>query len=127
VAEYGSHVRPRLSQVASAGKAVVRGRAAFLGAGRLKPKKDRETLKEVIAEQLDEVLQDFVPGEDEDLRALFERIQGIDSETLERQERDQVRSEMESMVEDFASSIALSDFCRAIRDRAIAAHACASG
>src|SRR5438094_6372582 len=85
LAYYGEHIHPRLKQLASARKAVVRGLAAFLGAGRLKRKKDRETLKEIIAEQLDEVLQDFVPGEDEDLRALFERIHGIDYETLERQ------------------------------------------
>src|SRR5439155_18871600 len=97
LAFYVEHIQPRMKKLASARKVVVRGLAGILGAGGLKRKKDRETLKEIIAEQLDEVLQDFVPGEDEDLRALFERIHGIDYEALERQEMDQVRSEMESM------------------------------
>ena len=123
LAFYGEHIHPRLKQLASARKAVVRGLAAFLGAGGLKRKKDRETLKEIIAEQLDEVLQDFVPGEDEDLRALFERIHGIDYETLERQEMDQVRSEMESMFEDFGLDIDLSDLRPDMSDEAMAAKA----
>jgi len=109
LAYYGEHIHPRLKQLALARKAVVRGLVAFLDGGGLKRKKDRATLKGIITEQLDEVLQDFVPGEDDDLRALFERIHGIDYETLERQEMDVVRSEMESMFSDFGIHIDFSD------------------
>jgi hypothetical protein len=123
LAFYGEHIHPRLKQLAVARKAVVRGLAAFLEGGGLKKKRDRATLTQIIAEQLDEVLQDFVPGEDEDLRALFERIHGVDYETLEQQEVDEVRSQMESMFSDFGIDIDLSDLRPDMDEDAVAAKA----
>lgn len=109
LAYYGEHIHPRLNRLASARKAVVRGLAAFLDGGGLKRKKDRNTLKRVIAEQLDEVLQHCTSGEDDDLRALFERINGIGYDALAREEMDEVRSQMESMFADFGMDFDLSD------------------
>jgi hypothetical protein len=121
LAYYGQHIHPRLGRLASARKALVRGLAAFLDGGALKREKDRETLTEIIAEQLNDVVHDFVPGEDDDLRALFERIHGIDYETLERQEMDYVRSQMESMFATCGIDIDLSDLRPDMSEDAMAA------
>jgi hypothetical protein len=118
---YGEHLHPRLKRCNALRKDLIRAMAPFLDRNRLGQKRDRQTLREIIREQLDAIIQDDGSIEDADLRALFHRVHGVSYETLERREVDEVRSEMESMFEELGIDIDLSDLRPDMSPESIAA------
>jgi hypothetical protein len=109
LAFYGEHIHPRVKRYAAVRKELVRALADFLRKDRLKDRGDRRALGKLIAEQLDRILQEDGPIQEPDLRALFERVNGVSYEAMEREEIDEMRSTMESMFADFGLNIDLSD------------------
>ena len=109
LAYYGEHLHPRLKRLAAARKELVRKLAGFLDCDSFRRKRNRETMMAMIGDQLDEILQLEGSLDDDDLREMFERIHGIDYKLAEQQELNQVRSAMESMLEDFGIDIDFSD------------------
>ncbi|PYS50741.1 MAG: hypothetical protein DMG13_20375 [Acidobacteria bacterium] len=75
-------------------KDLVRGLAPFLEGKGLKRKSDRETLRIIIAEQIAEIVREEGSLRDNDLRALFEQVHGIDFGQVEREEMEEARSAM---------------------------------
>ena len=86
LAYYGEHIHPRRQRCGALRKEIVRAMAAFLDSSRLKDKRDCRTLREIIGEQLDAIVEETGPIEDADLRGLFKRVRGVSYEDLEREE-----------------------------------------
>ena len=101
-------------------KDLVRALAAFLDGKRLKRKSERETLRMIIAEQMEEIIQEEGSLADGDLRALFEQVHGVDLEQAEREEVEQARSMMEEMFGELGIEVDLSDLRPDMSDEALA-------
>jgi hypothetical protein len=109
LAYYGKHIHPRVERIAALRKELVRAFASVLDNDRFKGKRDRKTLKEIIALHLDTIMGEGGAIDDEDLRTLFNRVNGVDLDALEQQELNGVRSAMESMFADLGIEMDLSD------------------
>lgn len=121
LAYHGQHLHPRLRRQVELRTGLVRALAVFLDDKRFKGKKDRATLCEVIADQLDEVL--FEGPLEDDLRALFERVNGRSLAEKENQDFEAARQNIESVFDDLGIDIDLSDFKRGMGEAALAAKA----
>jgi hypothetical protein len=108
LAYYGKHLHPRLQRQSELRKQLVRALAPYLDERRLKGKRDRSILREVIADELAEIPLDGAASSDEDLRALFERIHGRGFEEVAREEFEEQREEIESMFDDLGIDVDLS-------------------
>src|SRR5580692_3257318 len=78
LAYYGEHLHARLQRQKALRKEIVRALAAFLDGSRLKNKRERRVLRTILAEQLDEIILEEGSLSGDDLRALFERVHGVD-------------------------------------------------
>ena len=123
LAYYGEHLYPRLRRQTELRKGLVRALAAFLDDKRLKAKKKRSTLRHVIAKQLQEIHFEEGSLSDDDLRALFERVNGRGFEEVEREEFEEAREEIESMFGDFGIEIDLSEIKPGMSEGTMAAKA----
>ena len=123
LAYYGKHLHPRLQRQTELRKTLARTLATFLDNKRLKGKKARSTLCDLIADQLDAIAAEEGSLFDDDLRALFQRISGEDFEEVAREEFEQTRQKMESMFNEFGIDIDLSDMRPGMSDDALAAKA----
>lgn len=121
LAYHGQHLHPRLRRQVELRAELVRALAVFLDDKRFKGKRDRATLCEVIADQLDEILAEG-PLED-DLRALFERVNGRSLAEVEREEFEAARQNIESVFDDLGLDIDLSDIKLGMDDDAMAVKA----
>lgn len=117
---YGQHLHPRLERQGELRKELVRALAPFLDDKRLKGKRDRATLRETIADQLAEIPLDNAGSSDEDLRGLFERVHGRGFEEVARDEFEEQRDEIESMLNDLGIDVDLSDIKPGMSDEAMA-------
>jgi hypothetical protein len=122
LAYYGAHLHPRIQRQNALRTDIVRALAPFLQKMRLKRKTDRAILKMIIAEQLAEIVQQGGSIED-DLRAIFERVHGVDYERAAEQEMEEVRSVMEDMLSDFGIDMDFSDFRPDMTEAELAAKA----
>jgi hypothetical protein len=125
LAYYGKHLYPRLQRQTELRKALARTLATFLDNKRLKGKKVRSTLCDLIADQLDAIVAEDDCLSDDDLRALFQRVTGEDFEDVTREEFEEARQEMESTFNEFGIDIDLSDMKPGMSDEALAAKAAA--
>ncbi|HEY6999398.1 MAG TPA: hypothetical protein VH851_15785 [Candidatus Binatia bacterium] len=123
LAYYGKHLYPRLQHQTELRKALARTLATFLDNKRLKGKKTRSTLCDLIADQLDAIVAEDDCLSDDDLRALFQRVTGEDFEDVTREEFEEARQEMESTFNEFGIDIDLSDMKPGMSDEALAAKA----
>jgi hypothetical protein len=123
LAYYGKHLYPRLQRQTELRKALARTLATFLDNKRLKGKKARFTLCDLIADQLDAIVAEDDCLSDDDLRALFQRVTGEDFEEVTREEFEEARQEMESTFNEFGIDIDLSDMKPGMSDEALAAKA----
>jgi exonuclease VII small subunit len=123
LAYYGQHLYPRLRRKTELRKGLVRALAAFLGDKRLKGKKERATLSQILADHLQEIL--FAEGSlaDDDLRSLFERVHGRGFDEAATEEFEAQREQIESMLSDLGIDIDLSDVKPGMSDEALAAKA----
>lgn len=110
LAYYGQHLHPRRQRLAALRKEMVRVLAPFLEDKRLKSKRDREALRSMLADQLEQVAGAEDGGLDDDLKALFERIHGVSAEQAAAEGTARMRSAMESMFGELGIDIDLSDF-----------------
>ena len=108
LAYYGKHLYPRLQRQTELRKALARTLATFLDNKRLKGKKTRSTLCDLIADQLDAIVAEDDCLSDDDLRALFQRVTGEDFEDVTREEFEEARQEMESTFNEFGIDIVAS-------------------
>ncbi len=123
LAYYGEHLHPRLRRQTELRKGLVRALAAFLDDKGLKPKSARSTLRQVIAKELQEILFQEGALSDDDLRALFERVHGRGFEEVAREEFEETREQIESMLSDFGIDIDLSDIKPGMSEETLAAKA----
>lgn len=123
LAYYGKHLHPRLRRQTELRKGLVRALAAFLDDKRLKGKKTRTTLHQVMAHHLQEIF--FAEGSlaDDELRVLFERVHGQGFEEFEREEMEEARQQIESVFGDLGIEIDLSDIKPGMSQEAMAAKA----
>jgi hypothetical protein len=117
---YGQHLHPRLLRLTALRKEFVRALAPFLGHGQLKKGK-RKTLRMILAEQLDGIVKQEGTLTDDDLKALFVQIHGVDFEQAEREGIEQMRSAMEDMLDDFGIDIDFSGFQAGMSEEELAA------
>lgn len=123
LAYYGKHLYPRLQRQTELRKALARTLATFLDNKRLKGKKARFTLCDLIADQLDAIVAEDGCLSDDDLRVLFQRVTGEHFEEVAREEFEKARQEMESTFNEFGIDIDLSDMKPGMSDEALAAKA----
>ena len=123
LAYYGKHLHPRMQRHTELRKTLARTLATFLDNKRLKGKKARSTLCDLIADQLDAIVAEDGWLSDDDLRALFQRVSGEDFEEVAREQFEQERQEMESMFNELGVDIDLSDMKPGMSEAAMAAKA----
>ena len=123
LAYYGEHLHPRLRHQTELRKGLVRALATFLDDKPLKGKKARSTLRQVIADQLQEIFSAEGPFSDDDLRALFERVHGRGFEEAAREEFEETRQRIESVFSDLGIEIDLSEIKPGMSEETLAAKA----
>jgi len=116
-------VRPRVERVIATRKDLVRALRPFLDDRRLK-RSDKQELRTMLAEQLGEVLRGHAELDD-DLRALFEELQGASMAELEQEEMDEARAAMEDIFADMGLEVDLSDLHSGMSEEDVAVKAAA--
>lgn len=121
LAYYGQHLHPRVRRRTELRKDYVRALAVFIDGKGLKGKRQRATLYEIIATELDEV--HFEDGRlvDDDLRDLYQRLQGRGVDDVEADDMAAARQRIESMLGDFGIELDLSDLKPGVSDETLAA------
>jgi len=123
LAYYAQQLHPRLRRRTELRKEYVRALAVSLGGRCIIRKKDRSTLREVIAAELEELHFEEGSLADDDLRALFERLHGRGVDEVEEEEMAEARQEIESMLNDFGIELDLSELKPGVSDESLAAKA----
>ena len=118
------HVRPRVERVIAMRKDLVRALRPFLDDRRLK-RSDKQELRTMLVEQLDDVVLHGDAEMEDDLRALFEELHGATMAELEEEEMDDARVAMESIFADMGLDVDLSDLHLGMSDEDVAAKAAA--
>jgi hypothetical protein len=96
---HAAEVRPRRERAVELRARLVRALAPFLDDKRLKAR-DRQVLRAILAEQLDDVLA-HVGAPDPELQTLFARLHDLAYTDAVQKDMDLVRSEMAAMFEEF--------------------------
>ena len=116
-----AHVRPRTDRVTGLRKALVLAIRPFLHDRRLK-RGDRQALKTILAEQLDDVLaHDAAP--DEDIKQLFEQLHGVSLDEFAREQIAEARSSMAEMFTDLGIDVDVPDLRAGMSEEEMAAAA----
>ena len=123
LAYYAQHLHPRLRRRAELRREYVRALAVFIDGKGLKGKRQRATLHEIIAAELEELHSEEGTLADDDLRGLFERLHGRGVGDVEEEEMAEAREEIESMLNDFGIEIDLSELKPGVSDETLAAKA----
>jgi hypothetical protein len=105
---FGKELSPRIQQVVALRKEMARALCPFLERNRLKRKTDRRILKELLASQLNAIVQEGGPLREPDLQQFFEQIHGVTWEQAQREEAEGIRSELEETMGDFGIDLDLS-------------------
>lgn len=116
-----AHVRPRTERVMGLRRALVQALQPFLQDRRLK-RGDRQALKTILAEQLDQVLaQDVAP--DDDIKHLFEQLHGVSLDEFARRQIAEARSSMAEMFADLGIDVDVPDLRADMSEEEMAAAA----
>jgi len=108
LAYYGEHLHPREQHLNILRKEMIRALSPFLDNKQLR-KIDHKFLKSLIGDLLREIGMEEGSLQDSDLRAIFERVYGVDLEQAEREEIQETRSMMNEMFDEFGIDMDLSD------------------
>ena len=116
-----AHVRPRTERVMGLRRALVQALQPFLQDRRLK-RGDRQALKAILAEQLDQVLaHDRAP--DDDIKHLFEQLHGVSLDEFAREQIAEARSSMAEMFADLGIDVDVPDLRADMSEEEMAAAA----
>lgn len=107
LAYYGEHLHPRHQRLCEVRKDLVRSLARFFDSWT--DKRGRRTLKEMIATQMEFILE-FDASPDDDLRSLFQRIHGYGFDEIQEKGFDSMRDDLEELFAEMGFDIDLSDF-----------------
>jgi len=119
------HVHPRRLRLAALRKELVIDLAPFLDGGVLR-KNERKTLRALLADQLDALLEEGAPLDDA-LEALFQRVHGMSVEDLRRQEMGVACGAMEDFLGSVGFEVDFSGFRADMTEEAFAAEAAKLG
>jgi len=109
LAYYGVHLHPRLKRLTELRKGIVRLCARYLTRKHLRQQRERKTLQMFLADQLEQIIAEEGSLADDDLRALFEHVHGIDFAQSERESFEESRSFIEDMFADVGIDIDIDD------------------
>ena len=118
---HAAHIRPRLERITKLRKELVRALAPFLGDRRLKRKADREALEAIVSFEVEAIVAEEGKLADEDLRAVFERVNGLSIEEAEREDMELALSAMEEMLDELGIDVDLSGLRPDMSDEEFAA------
>ncbi len=121
LAYYGTHLHPKLLRLTALRKDIVRLWAPYLTRKHLKQKRDREALRMILAGQFEEIMTLEGSLADDDLRAIFERIHGVDYQQAEREGFEETRSAIEDMFAEAGIDMDLDDLKPDMSPEAMAA------
>ena len=121
LAYYGAHLHPRLKRLTELRKDMVRLCALYLTRKHLKQKRDRKTLQMFLADQLEQIIAEEGSLADDDLRALFEHVHGVDFAQSEREGFEESRSVIEDIFADIGIDIDLDGLNPGMSEAEIAA------
>ena len=121
LAYFGEHIHPKLQRISGLRKDLTRALAPYLNDKRLKGKNRKKTLREILADQLDQVVGTEGSLKDADLRELFERIHRVSFEQARTEDAEAARLEMESMFEDMGIDVDLTGFSPEMNEESFAA------
>jgi hypothetical protein len=121
LAYYGAHLHPRLKRLTELRKDMVRLCALYLTRKHLKQKRDRKTLQMFLADQLEQIIAEEGSLADDDLRALFEHVHGVDFVQSERESFEESRSVFEDIFAGVGIDFDLDDLNPDMSDAEIAA------
>jgi hypothetical protein len=97
LAYYGAHLHPRLKRLTELRKQIVRLCAPYMTQKYLKQKQVRKTLQMFLADQLEQIIAEEGSLPDDDLRALFEHVHGVDFAQSTRESFDEAYSVIENI------------------------------
>jgi hypothetical protein len=106
---HAEHLRHRVQRAVALRKDLIRALRPFLDDRRVS-RRDKGVLWTMLAEQLDDVVAKDDGPLDDDLRALFEELEGADLAQLEQDQFDDVRTMMEAMFAEQGVKVDLSRF-----------------
>ncbi|GEO04866.1 hypothetical protein AAE02nite_25300 [Adhaeribacter aerolatus] len=101
LAFYGENIHPLEQQLVVLRKQTVQLLLPYYTDKKLLPKKDKKILREVLAEQLNDIFSFSEDEPDEELQNAFEVVEGVKYEEAQQQDFDQMKSEMADMFESF--------------------------
>jgi hypothetical protein len=119
---HAEHLRPRVERAIALRKELIRTLMPFLSDRRVS-RRDKQTLCSILSDQLADVLAHDEGEMEDDLRALFEQLEGIDLTQLEQEEMDEARTAIEAMFAEQGVTIDLSGFRQGMTEEEIAAAA----
>lgn len=118
---HAAEIAPRLQQIARLRADVVQALRPFLDDRRVLVR-DRKLLRDVLVEQLDEVLShDAKPSQE--MRELFEQLHGLSLDEAARQEMDDVRSSVADMFKEMGLDVDVAGMRHDMSEEEIAAMA----
>jgi hypothetical protein len=118
---YGSYLHPRLQRQNEMRKDLVRLLSRFLNKKSLRNKSDRQILRTIISDLLDQIVFHEGSLTDADLRAVFKQIHQMDVEQARQQDIEESRSEMEAMLDELGVQVDLSGLHAGLNEEELAA------
>jgi hypothetical protein len=106
---YSQNLEPRLRRMAHLRKDIVRTLEPFLKHPGLR-KSEKKILRTIMAEQFEDIAATEGGLHDNELRALFARVTGVDFETAQEERFEDTRNRMECAFEEMGLDIDLSGF-----------------
>ena len=98
---YGKHIHPLEQQLVGLQKQVVKLLFPFYIDKKPLQKRDKHILKGILIEQLNDIFSFDQEKPDEELKKIFEAIEGIDFEKAKQQDLEKLKDEMTEMFEGF--------------------------
>lgn len=123
LANYAEDLYPRLQRETSLRKDLALALGPYLKGRWLKQKKDRETLRRLLDQQLRFLIDREGPLADPGLQAVFKQVTGFDFEDVMREEAQEMRHVFESMFSDLGIDADVSDLRPDMSEEEVAAAA----
>ncbi len=107
---YGKYIYPLEQQLIELKKEGAKLLYRFFENKKLLPKNQRQSLGKMIAAQLDVIFKSQQGEPDDELKEIFEVVEGVSYEEAAKEDFDIMKSEMESMFEEFGFEMNFDDF-----------------
>ncbi|KAA5545680.1 hypothetical protein [Adhaeribacter rhizoryzae] len=111
LAFYGENIHPLEKQLVALRRQTLQLLLPYYTNKKLLPKKDKKILRDVLAEQLNDVLSFSDEEPDEELKKAFEAVEGVKYEEAQQQDFDQMKSEMTEIFEEFGFQMNFDELC----------------